>query len=255
VLWEVLEHRLDSISSNWNEHHTLHTLVVLGLRSLNLGPASSGRRAAYFLRKCREVAMRWCARLTEIPATSVGKDGPGQLTLMLRIGSICLLTYSMDHDHLGPLLQTDQDLQILIESSMLIFNNTTHATGTVSIETKATTLLAARVLCQAEPLIVHLIRTKPSALTCAIKQSAQHLHISSPWKFLDGNNARWVTNTASSNSDQDQLEIHYNILTGELRIDNELPTRLPEVYTRNSSFQRLFGSVSKMCHTWFALFH
>ncbi|KAJ0423879.1 hypothetical protein BJY00DRAFT_309697 [Aspergillus carlsbadensis] len=242
MLWEALEHRLDSISSNWNEHHTLHTLVVLGLRSLSLGPASSSRRAADFLRKCREVATQWVARLRKSPATNVGNDGPGQLMLMLRIGSICLLTYSTDHDNLGVLLQTDEDLQILVESSMLIFNNATHATGTISPESKATTLLASRVLCQTEHLIVHLIRTKPSGLTSAILQSAQNLHISSPWKFLDGNNTRWVTNTSSSDSDQAQQEIHYNILTGELRIDNEPLARLPEVYTRNASFQRLFGS-------------
>jgi hypothetical protein len=106
-------------------------------------------------------------------------------------------------------------------------------------------LRTSQVLCHAEHQTSRLIKTDCSVLTYAIGQSGQVLQISTPWRFLEGNNERWVTNT-STDLNQEQQQVHYNILTGELRIDNELPGRLPEDMTQATSFQRLFGKVREI---------
>jgi hypothetical protein len=158
---------------------------------------------------------------------------------MLHIGGICLLTFSADSEHLVAALHTQEDLQFLIQASISVFKNSIVSTGTVPIEAKAMVLRTSRVLCYAEQQIRQLIDIDCSGLTRAVKQSGQDLQMSTPWRFLEGNNVRWVTSTSPDFSE----EFHYNILTGELRINNELPGRLPEDITKDALFQRLFGQV------------
>ncbi|KAL2845426.1 hypothetical protein BJY01DRAFT_247690 [Aspergillus pseudoustus] len=240
MLWTVLEQRLSSIQSNWNEHYTLQTLVILGTRSLSLGPTSVVGRGKIFLRDCRKVAIEWSARLTTKLESTPEVDTQGHLSLMLQVGGICLLTYSVDEEHLPALLHTNEDLQYLIRSSLLIFENTPQDTGTLGVETRALALRASRVLCHTERQATELIQSNDSGLTCAIKESVQSLQVSSRWQFLEGDNKQWVTNT-SRDTQEGAQDIRYNILTGELLIDNERPTRLPERVTKAASFQRLFG--------------
>ncbi|KAL3466547.1 hypothetical protein BJX64DRAFT_284484 [Aspergillus heterothallicus] len=242
ILWEMLEHKLTGIQNNWNEHYTLHTLVVLGLRSLSLGPASAIERALDFLRKCRRVAMEWCVKLKAKIEPIQEKNTGELLILVLRIGAVCLLTYSVDDEHLAILLRAHDDLHILVKASILVFENSIQQAGTAPLDKKALILRVSRLLCHVEQQAGHIIVTDYSGLTQAVIESVTGLQISSPWHFLNTPNDRWVTTTTNPTSDERQQQIHYNLLTGELRIDNDLPTRLPEDITKDLSFQRLFGS-------------
>ncbi|KAL2863546.1 uncharacterized protein BJX67DRAFT_384547 [Aspergillus lucknowensis] len=242
VLWEMLEYRLGSIGSNWNEYYTLHTLVILGLRSLSLGPASAVKRAGAFLRDCRKVAMEWCTNLAASRDANAEQDSDGPLGLMLRLGGICLSTYDVDDEHLPAFLYTREDLQFLVRSSIVLFENTMHPSASMDMETRGLVLSASRVLCHVEHRVTELIESDPSGLNCAIQQTVGHLQISSPWRFLEGNSKRWATNKSSASVDECQQEIHYNILSGELLIDNQVASRLPESFTKHTLYRQLFGS-------------
>lgn len=63
-----------------------------------------------------------------------------------------------------------------------------------------------------------------------------------PGDFDD--NTRWTTNTTRTAAQGRQQVIHYNLLTGELLVDNRPPGRLPAEYTGHALYQRLFNLVS-----------
>lgn len=241
-LLESLEHRLRIISINWNEHYTLHTLVILGARILSLCPTSAVERASSFLKRCRKVAIDWCARIKTALDAKMGAENDSRLSLLFRIGGICLLTFSVENRHLARVLESEEDLQFLLRSSIVFFENTPEPIESQSLKTRALVLQGTRVLRNSEKQVSQLIIEHPSALNVAIKQTANHLQISSPWCFAPGDNQRWATNNSVTTYGEKQ-EIHYNILSGELLINNERPKRLPEEYTRHPLFQRLFGQV------------
>lgn len=152
------------------------------------------------------------------------------------------MTFSVENRHLARVLESEEDLQFLLRSSIVFFENTPEPIESQSLKTRALVLQGTRVLRNSEKQVSQLIIEHPSALNVAIKQTANHLQISSPWCFAPGDNQRWATNNSVTTYGEKQ-EIHYNILSGELLINNERPKRLPEEYTRHPLFQRLFGQV------------
>ncbi|KAL2825471.1 hypothetical protein BDW59DRAFT_161697 [Aspergillus cavernicola] len=242
ILLDTLEHRLGSIGTNWNEKSTLHTLVILGLRTLSLCPTSAVERATSFLRRCRKVAMDWCADLTSSLHARVGNGTDERLALLFRIGGICLLTYAVDDDYFATLLSNREDLQSLARSSIVVSQNTPQPYKDQDKDTIAMVLQTMRVLHHAERWVSDLIKEDPSGLNNAIEQTIDHLQVSSPWRFCEGDSARWARSRTIASHHGRRQELHYNILSGELLVDNEPPSRLPEGFTKHELFQRLFGS-------------
>ncbi|KAI9376640.1 hypothetical protein BJX61DRAFT_530656 [Aspergillus egyptiacus] len=238
-LLEMLEYRLECIKSNWTEKCTLHTLVVLGLRTLSL--SSAVERAVLFLRSCRKLAMQWCTDLTTSLDAKVAEGDDTQAALLFRIGATCLLTYAVEDQHLPKLLSTQEDLSALARSSIFVFANTQQPYEVQSQDTRAMVIRTRRALQRAEQLVSCLIKADSSGLNNAIQQSPFSLGVTSTWTFYNGDSSRWAKNKTHSSLHGRQQELHYNILTGELLIDNEPPSRLPDKYTKHALFQRTFG--------------
>lgn len=92
-LLECLDQKLGSIEANWNEHHTLHTLVILGLRALSLLEGfSTVERAVAFLRRSRKTSLKWCEDLAATLGTQTDAHSKTQQLLIVKIGG-CLSTY------------------------------------------------------------------------------------------------------------------------------------------------------------------
>ncbi|RDW69126.1 uncharacterized protein DSM5745_08886 [Aspergillus mulundensis] len=248
-LLQTLEGRLDSIHKNWNEHYTLHTIVVLGLRALSLCPTSFFERAASLLRHCRKVALEWCTGITNMLDAQVGPDSHACLKLLFRLGGICVLTYAVEDEHLPALLQSGEDLQMLARSSILFFENTSQPIAEQALETRAMVIQTTRILRRAEQQVSKLIEEDPTGLNDAVQQTASHIKITSAWSFDSGDNMRWAMNRSIQTLHERPQEVRYNVLSGELLIDNQPPSRLPEKYTKHAIFQRLFGQVRKS-YTW-----
>ncbi|KAL4900003.1 hypothetical protein BDW74DRAFT_183142 [Aspergillus multicolor] len=240
-LLQTLEGRLDSIYKNWNEHYTLRTIVVLGLRALSLCPAPFFKRTASLLRRCRKVALEWCTWITNLLDAQGSPDSHACLKLLFRIGGICVLTYAVEDEHLPTLLQGDEDLQMLVRSSILFFENTSQPIAEQAVEIRSMVIQTTRILRRVEQQVSKLITDDAAGLNAAVQQIAQHIKIITPWRFDGGDNMRWAINETIPTLHEQPQEVRYNILSGELLIDNQPPRRLPQNYTKHAIFQKLFG--------------
>lgn len=244
-LIDTLEARLREIESNWNEYHTLHILIVLALRvsSLSYGlPAAE--RSVSFIRKSRLVAMRWCQSLIADLDSRIGSESETQRMLVLKVGEICRLSYCVDLQHLPALLHSHEDLMCLIWSSMIMFDNTPTLPSDVSIGMKRILMRMRKLNHHVEDRVRQLIQGDASGLNSAIAMIAPNIQISSPWCFGPGNLTRWAISRTHASQQGRHQEVHYDILSGELLVDNSPPGRLSAEYTTHSLFTRLFGSVS-----------
>ncbi|KAL4885977.1 hypothetical protein BJY04DRAFT_214168 [Aspergillus karnatakaensis] len=169
-LLESLGRKLESIGSNWNAHYTLHILVILGLRTLSLCPQSILVRAADFLRRCRKVADNWCNHIAATLVDVQGEESTGLYALLFQIGGICLCTYSVEAEHLALVLESSEDLKILVEASIRFSENTPQPVEHQPPETRAMVYQVTRTLFHAEQQITELIRADSSGLDKALKK-------------------------------------------------------------------------------------
>lgn len=242
---EVLEQRLHAIESNWNEHNTLYALVILGLRLHSLyNRRPMADCAVSFLRKIRQVAMRWCQTLLASLDSHTGKDSDAHGRLILKVGGICQLTYALELWRLPSVLTSREDLMMWTWSSMITYDNSPKSSDQLPTETKAILIRTMKLLHHVEERARQLIEVDASGLNDALKLIAPNVQVSSPWRFCDGRLSRWATNQTQATSHARQLEVRYDLLSGEFLVDNSPPGRLPAEYTGHPLFQRVFGLVS-----------
>ncbi|KAL4963364.1 uncharacterized protein BDV14DRAFT_201990 [Aspergillus stella-maris] len=110
-----------------------------------------------------------------------------------------------------------------------------------NLEMRNFNLRATRVLRRAERRVSELIESDTPAISNAVKHGADSLQFVSPWHFDIGDNMRWVMNLSVATETSEQQEYRYNILSGELLVDNTPPGRLPKDYTDKPLFKRLLG--------------
>jgi hypothetical protein len=251
-LLETLEHRLDSIEANWNEHHTLQTLVVIGLRALSLSKDNIMiERTAAFLRRCRQATMKWIEDLISSLSSQRGSQSQAQQMFLIRVGGVCQLTYAVELQHLPVLLHSPEDLFHLICASIVVFENTPPELKSGLTEANVAWVQTSRILHRVEERTRELIQQDALGLNNAIKRSVESLVITEPWDFDQGSLSRWATNQTAADGVRQQQQVRYDLLSGELLVDNCPPGRLPDHYTRDPSFQRLFGLVSAHDRTSF----
>jgi hypothetical protein len=244
-LVECLDQNLSSIEANWNKHHALHTLVVLGLRTLSLSEDFSAvERAVAFLRRSRKIALRWCEDLATTLGTQAGTHGQKQQLLIVMIGCVCQLTYAVEPQHLPLLLDTRTDLYHLTRSSILVFENSPPLQENVPVGIRNSLVSTARILHSLEESTRQFIEKDAAGFNEAIRHSVHDVGITSSWSICSGNLSRWATNKTSVSHHGRQQDIHYNLLSGELLLENRAPGRLPKEYTNHPIFLRIFGMVS-----------
>ncbi|PYI28973.1 hypothetical protein BP00DRAFT_438002 [Aspergillus indologenus CBS 114.80] len=238
-LLETLEEQLGSIEGNWNKLNHLQTLVILALRALSLSAESqTSDQAASFLRRCRKVAMAWAEDLNEGLDLQTGPRIQAHQSLLSQFGQVCQMTYALKPRHLCLVLQTPEDMFFLTRSCIIVFENTPSGERNKSQAWIQTT----RILHEAEERSRALITQDPSGLTDAIHKSVPTIRITDPWTFGRGSSARWAVNHTCTDGEQQQQQVHYDLLTGELLLDNSPPGRLPDEYSNSSLYKHIFGS-------------
>ncbi|GKZ98243.1 hypothetical protein AnigIFM59636_002476 [Aspergillus niger] len=243
-LLETLERRLDSIEANWNEHHTLETLIVLALRTLSLSEVGVVvERAAAFLCRSRQVTMQWIGSLITTLDSQTGVRGHAQQQLLVRVGGICQLTYAVE-SHLVPiLLRSAEDLSHLIRASVIVFESMPPEMRGNNPTATVAWVQTSRILHRVEAHTRQLIQQDASGLNYAIQESVPNTAITTPWSFGHGSLTRWAINQLAPDGVRQKQQVRYDLLSGELLVDNSPPGRLPESYTQHPTFRRLFGLV------------
>ncbi|KAJ5380693.1 uncharacterized protein N7496_003121, partial [Penicillium cataractarum] len=246
-LLEVLRRRLEMIEGNWNEHAALNLLVTLGVRSFCFsgGYLSSQESQSFilegfakFLRDCREVALDWCEQLSH---DLHGRDKDQSQRYQDLILKIAKLTYDVDSNRIGWILHSARDIFCLIRSSILLFENSASDIDRLSHnDLKLALQNAQRIRCLLKDQVFSIVSENPAGLNEAVGRILWYLNSSQTWEQCNGADG-WLSACPEGTSQILQQQIHFDVLMGELLVDGTPPGRLPQRFTANGMYQRLFG--------------
>ncbi|EEP78505.1 predicted protein [Uncinocarpus reesii 1704] len=239
----TLEHRLNSIRSNWKEQETLSTLVTLALRALSLSEDPEIiDDAISFLRDAREVAYLWCEKLSELLNSTEGSDNDSYQHRILLASAICQRTYDVEANHMDNLLSTALDTERLVRSSVIFYETSpSESDGTAATELRETLLHGRRILHRVEKRLRELIRNDPSGMNAAIGTSMEGVTLLGQWQFIAAD-SEIAYKTLGEDTQTSKRIIRYDLLTGELLINGHPPGRLPKRYTNTNLYRMMFNA-------------
>jgi hypothetical protein len=246
VCLENLDRCLAAIQESWESRTALAVFVLLGCRLLALCPTESAPDCLKFLAECRAVGRRWLRTLRQKAFSS--QDKAQRLEYSRRayeIALVCLSSFAVDDQHVAGLAEDSEACSSYFEG--LITKQETefsasHNDNPLQLHLGLRTQWVIRRF--HEPVQAAICQRHSNALDLAIETNWNGFcrEPGSTWEAL---NTCWVqSRSAAGPSSSSCLDIHVNLVTGELLVNGLPRQRLPQQYEMNLMYKLLFGHVA-----------
>ncbi|KAI1071472.1 hypothetical protein LB507_005472 [Fusarium sp. FIESC RH6] len=224
------------VQENWESSTALWSFTFLTARILSLASKDLSRPFLDLLEQCRVIAYSWIKTLLErVENTSDDSRRRELLETASSISLVCIDSFNVDDTFLHQILAIPQQAAILVESSIVLHENLSVKNG--DDQTLQDVMLDRwrRTMYRARPIMGEQINSGSSFLSDAIYQRWRYFKPNSSWSLSTGTNS-WYQIAMG------HLNMHLNILTGELLV-NDLPlSRLPADYEAHHEYKRIFGN-------------
>lgn len=246
-LLSALQDALGTIEGNWQGATAARTFIALAIRLMSLstcGRVHKGCRR--FLRRAREISLRWTRDLGQILQEAQDEGELKNLNEQtLEMGLTCYGTFDVDPQHLPPVLESDEDVAIVTECSIIVQDRLPVSTQDLPLSIKQLLRRHWRLASRLEPLLRKRILKARSCIDRTVSRLWGGYEPGSPWTALKSPNERWVMTTTSSTGCFSSMLVHYNLLDGSLLVNGSPLTRLPRSYELHPTFLRIFGKVNQ----------
>ncbi|KAH7924414.1 hypothetical protein BV22DRAFT_1013320 [Leucogyrophana mollusca] len=243
ALLDELADLMAGIEANWLEALSMKTITVLTSRLLTATQNAEVRSSGYsLLLKVRETTFQ-C--LQELSSRLQSADDVTQNEFQSRVremAATCRSTYCLEANPVDILLQSTEDVEILVYCSIMVYDHTPPDVGTLSTSSRVALDQDRRLSHSLEHFLRQRIGECPEGLDRAITRVWPAYRVGSPWRALDGSNCRWLTSRTAAQTNQQSQMVHYNLLDGRLLIDGRPLGRLPLGIVRHPTYSLVFGS-------------
>lgn len=246
-LLSALEDALGTIEGNWQGAIAARTFIALAIRLMSFSPWGVVREGcARFLQRAREISLRWTRDLGQILQEAQDEEELKNLNEQtLEMGLTCYGTFDVDPQHLPSLLESDEDVTIVTECSIIVQDRLPVLTQDLPLPIKQLLRRHWRLSSRLEPLLRKRILEARSCIDRTIGRLWGGYVPGSPWTALKSPNEKWVMTTTSSTGKFSSMLVHYNLLDGSLLVNGSPLTRLPRSYELHPTFLRIFGKVNQ----------
>lgn len=244
-LLSALEDALGTIEGNWQGATAARTFIALAIRLMSLSTYGVVREGcARFLQRAREISLRWARDLGQILQEAQDEEELKNLNeKTLEMGLTCYGTFDIDPQHLPSLLESDEDVAIVTECSIIVKDRLPVLTQDLPPPIKQILRRHWRLSSRLEPLLRKRILEARSCIDSTIGRLWGGYVPGSPWTTLKSPNERWFMTKTSSSGHFSSMLVHYNLLDGSLLVNGSPLTRLPRPYEIHPTFLRIFGKV------------
>ena len=240
-----LDEMLVRIQRNWQAWYTLSTLISLACRLHTLITCDQGRReCVQFLERAREVGLGWMEELQGSLHRSVVEEERAKFSeKIFDIALVCASSFYLDNIALSDVLSSCKDATNFFQCSLIICEKEKYAKFSALVHVlherwqrlsyQASDIMIRRVVDRQCPSLDKMIRHNWSAYRA-----------SSTWKSVSKSHDFWLENKTSSKEGGGLLEVHFNLLNGDLLVNGVPLSRLPNEYECRDMYQILFGKAA-----------
>lgn len=225
--------------------HGFCTLVFLTVRILLLSFSSEVQDLCLSHLSClRDIAVEWVNQITD--KANCMDDDKHRNTLLaqsVHITLVCAETFDCEDIFLDQTLANSLDAVIYIQCCMVI-NDRKHVLSMDSDPVFPILLRRWQSLtyCCYPILAENVIHHGCKALNMAIKGAWAVYCASSGWETASYEDKTWLASWIGSGSaSHGSLQVHFNLLMGELLVNGLPLSHLPSEYERHDTYNRLFG--------------
>ncbi|KAI1437155.1 hypothetical protein GGR50DRAFT_115572 [Xylaria sp. CBS 124048] len=226
------------VKDNWESAQALGLFSAIAARLLSLNSSEKvQQRCLELLRTLRTGAFAWVELLRDKSHNAVtSDDGVFFKSKSVDVSLICASTFDIEQGHLSRILDSETDASIFIQCSILIQE------GNIEYDPGSELALAC-LSHRFQRLLYHsssVLSVTHSGISDAVKKMWSAFQPCSGWRVAH-NTTHWlVTETASSNGHAN-LQVHYNLLSGELLVNGVPLSRPPKEYEDCPLWKTLFG--------------
>lgn len=243
---QEIKKRLMTVVVNWRESQCMEILITLLLRVNSLAAIEFWQReAATLLKQARDITLKWIRLLRLETYNAVDAETSRKRSKDAFWAAIlCRRTFLINSEEKNGILSTD-DLSTFIESSIALQDNSDGLSASPSFAHNAL-VRDLRMVHRLERKVCESILACDDSITTAINRVWPDLNGASSrkfaqWRSQPSPNDRWVTSQTVASSGTYQQRVDYNIIEGTLLIDGRPLGKLPEEYSRDEFFKRVFG--------------
>ncbi|KIM82965.1 hypothetical protein PILCRDRAFT_819766 [Piloderma croceum F 1598] len=243
VLLRELGDLILSVEANWLEVVSVRTVTALASRLLaSQNDAGVTERVYALLRKARAITFRWMHQLAKKLRVTEDEDKVRELQQRIcEVAATCRGTYDVDPDHVPFLLRSNEDVAILVECAIAVYDNTPSNLTDCPLDFKRL-LDRDRRLSHSLELSLRLhIRKDRGGLDHAIGAIWTGYRPGSDWKTLQPPNNRWLIAMTATEAGQESQPVQLNLLEGRLLINGKPLGRLPQNIVTHPTYSRIFG--------------
>ena len=243
-LLSALDDAVGTIEGNWQGAAAARTFVALATRLLSLSTCNVVFEGCYrFLRRARAISLRWTRQLGQKLRGGQEEELKTLNARTLEMALTCYGTFNVDPHHLPYLLESDEDIAVVTECSIIVHDRCPAVTKDLPASIKTLLRRYCRLSHILEPLLRERILEVRNGLDSTVSQLWAGYAPGSPWTALETPSERWLVTETLSEGRLSSILVHYNLLDGSLLVNGSPLTRLPPSYETHPTFRRLFGEV------------
>lgn len=251
-LVELLDQRLENISSNWREHLALETILTIILRLTEISPSTIQGQALELLEKVRMTTSKWLYRLREDMKKATDADTIQRcMRYALWAAILCRRTFSLRTQTRHIL--NSANLRCFIEASIMLQDVITGDPAGLPSSIRNAIVRDLRAVYDMCSILQESLKASPESLLQAAAiiwpQSEESPKILSDLRFsgTEGSQNWWVQATINA-PDMKQQTLSYQIVLGHLYIDGQPLGKLPPEIRTHHVLKTLFGDTNLLTY-------
>ncbi|KAF9894652.1 hypothetical protein FE257_006540 [Aspergillus nanangensis] len=233
------------IKENWQSAQELNVLILLTHRILALSPSVEIQDICLaHLELFRAISFAWVATVRNAANNTENDQHRNDLVARsTHLALICVGTFDTEGTFLERILDDEGNASTFIQCSMTI-NDRKGLLDTMSNCLLPVLYYRWQILAYRCYRIVadNIVQRSPAALDQAIRRTWAAYRPGRLWSVAPGGNHCCLRTQMGCESTNDSgLQVHFNLLTGELLINGRPLARLPSKYERHKTYKTLFG--------------
>jgi len=244
TLLETLDKCFGRIKANWKEMTSASGLLLIAHRVLSLNNDRSVTAITLkLIRMIKRAALEWMSQTaTELGercrSGKVCETGSEERLRVLEAALLVRSTWNVEDQHLSTLFGSPEDVADYIESSIYAHDYRSQFESTKDPKLRADLFRDKMLAIRLESHIREFLLRHNEALSKGIKRFWAVSGFAHDWTVIHGVDQSWLVNGTQNND----CEVHYNLISGELLVAGKPLATLPKAYTESRQYQTIFGA-------------